>query len=170
VNHRHVQQNISSPLRDRLNHLGRSMKIEQALNKIVDQSSRRLRSQFRGEGNHAWFIAGELLWKCGRFQEALFAYRKAARLWPADSQAIFAMANCYSELGRPRLAERFYRRCLEMDPKNGNVAYNLANSLFDQRRYQETIPLYQLASRLGGVSATLAKKNLTLARGKLTPR
>lgn len=144
--------------------LSRDSKWKQAIALMLDRKRTRLRPEFRSDGNHAWYVVGDLYWKDGDIGNALLAFRKAVRAWAEDVQALWAVGNCYSALGRHRMAERFFRRALKIDPANPSLAFNLGNSLFDQKRYEEALPAYRLAAKRGSDVCTRAKRNIELVR------
>ena len=103
---------------------------------------------------------GDTHYRARRYRAALQEFTLALTLWPEDSETWWAIGNCHTELGRPRLAERAFRRALKTaEAKNRDaLIYNLANSLFDQRRFASAARLFQ---RVSSRSATgiLARRN-----------
>lgn len=51
--------------------------------------------------------------------------------------------NDYYHTGQYDLAEKYYRAALKKEPANATAAYNLANALYSQKRYQEAIGVLQ---------------------------
>jgi tetratricopeptide (TPR) repeat protein len=140
-----------------------------AINRLLLRSSWRLKPIARECGNHSWYVVGVCFSNAGKHRSALRAFRNAARSWPEDGQAHAAIGNCYSELGRPKLAERHFRRSLMLDSKNKSVKYNLANALFDQMEFEAAIPIYRSVERSIAEAKTnrlLAQHNLALKRSK----
>lgn len=111
------------------------------------------------------YAAGDTLYKAERFRDALQKFRRALTLAPGNSDTLWAIAGCHDELGRPRLAERFYRAALQGAVQKDRAAlyYNLGNALFDQGRFKEAIRCY---SRVSARSDTIraARKNMTRAK------
>lgn len=114
-----------------------------ALEQIVDRSSWCLRGVFGLDENHSWYVVGDLFLKSVRYADAIIAFRLALAAWPADRQALFALGYCHSELNRPRLAERYFRRALAIDSKDRAARYNLGNALFDQGKYGRAAAEYR---------------------------
>lgn len=147
--------------------LASSGKASRALQQIVDLSSWRLRGVFRSDGNHSWYVAGDLLLKLDRCPDAIIAFRRALRAWSADRQAISALGYCYSELGKARLAERCFRRALALDSTDRAVRYNLGNALFDQGKYECAVDEYHKVIRGRDEISKGARMNCRLATKRL---
>ncbi len=147
---------------EQLHELLRAGKYAIALTHLLDKEQRRLRSRFRFDANHSWYLAGDIFWNLGLVKSACSAFKKSLRSWPEDVEAILAVGNCYSELGRPRLTERYLRRALTFDKKNYSIYYNLGNALYDQGKYGEAIRCYKVSMKGNRQTRSLAKKNLAL--------
>jgi Flp pilus assembly protein TadD len=95
--------------------------------------------------NHAAYVRGDKLFKSGQFVEAAKCFHEALDEWPDDWQAMWALGNCFSELGKHRRAEAQYRAALAWaDPKSEPlIHFNLANALFDQHLYAEALAEYR---------------------------
>jgi Ca-activated chloride channel homolog len=66
--------------------------------------------------------------------------------WAAGAQkglGDIGKGNDYYRTGQFDLAEKFYRAALKKDPASTNAAYNLANALYGQKRYQEAVAVLQ---------------------------
>ena len=64
-------------------------------------------------------------------------------------QALAQRANTYVSKGNEfylrlefDMAEAQYRKALEMDPRNAEARYNLANALMQQKKYKAAIEMY----------------------------
>jgi Flp pilus assembly protein TadD len=103
---------------------------------------------------------GDTHYRARRYRAPLQEFALALTLWPEDSDTWWAIGNCHTELGRPRLADLAFRRDLKTSEAKNREAliYNLANALFDQRRLASAARLYQ---RVSSRSATgvLARRN-----------
>jgi tetratricopeptide (TPR) repeat protein len=126
--------------------LSRRGEFSAALAGVLDEEGR-IRPAFREDLNHAWYCVGDLLYRLDQFDEAMCAFRRSLRSRPADAEALMAVGNCYDDLGRPKMAERFYRRALASDELeqagiSEGLRYNLANTLFDQGRMKEAVRIY----------------------------
>lgn len=117
--------------------------------------------------NHAAYVKGDALWKQGRCKEAAHFFLIAVEEWPDDYQAWWALGNCYTELKKPRKAEDAFRRAIEAcgNSDRHELVFNLANALFDQKRFAEAIVLY-LEIPLGHRLSQEAKRNATLAKNR----
>lgn len=80
-----------------------------------------------------------------------------------------ALGNCYDELRKPKDAEKCFRRALQYaSRKNKNaIAFNLGNSLLDQKKYKAAIAFYSSISKKSDVHR-IAQKNLIMAREGIT--
>jgi len=96
------------------------------------------------DANHAAYLKGDALWKKGHFKEAALCFLAAVAEWPEDYQSFWALGNCYSELKKPRKAEQSFRQAIALCSNADKPAllFNLANVLFDQKRYASAIALY----------------------------
>jgi len=117
--------------------------------------------------NHAAYVKGDALWKQGRFKEAAHFFQIAVEEWPEDYQALWALGNCYTVLKKPREAEDAFRRAL--DASSGanryELVFNLANTLFDQKRFEEAKALYaEIPS--GHSLSQKAMRNAALAKSR----
>ena len=117
--------------------------------------------------NYAAYVKGDALWKKGRFKEAAQLFLIAVEEWPEDFQAWWALGNCYSELKKPRKAEDAFRKALDAcsSAHRYELVFNLANALFDQKRFAEAVSLYtEIPS--GHCLSQKAKKNVALAKNR----
>lgn len=142
-------------------------KIGKALSRLFDDQTWRLNAPFRTDGNHSWYVAGDLLLRRGRYAEAAKAFRRSIQAWPDDSQAIGALGYCCSEMGKAWLAERHFRRSLEIDPGRREVRFNLGNALFDQRKFRSAIREYGKAIAGSDELSGMARRNRGLAERAL---
>lgn len=138
-----------------------------AIDHLLIRATWRLKPIARQNGNHSWYAAGDIFWHQQKYQHALRAFQKAARCWPEDAEAQMAIGNCHAELKRPKLAERFFRRSLELVPRKSSVKFNLANALFDQGKFAEAIRIYRVVERTNAPMGANAKRNRLLAQHKL---
>lgn len=155
-----------------LHRLLREADFRHALNLLIDRGSGRIRPPFTCDLNHAWYVHGLIRFRQGRYREALYSFDKAYKYARSDWQALMAAANCYDQLGRPRLAERRLRKAVGLQPKSAELRYNLANALLDLGRHSEAIGEYREAQRLPGKVKRAARKNeqVALAAGSVVSR
>ncbi len=78
------------------------------------------------------------------------AYRTFLARWPANVNAAVGLANTEHALGDLKAAERALRNAVEIDPKSVIVLNNLAQTLSDQGRDAEALPIIERAAALGG--------------------
>lgn len=93
--------------------------------------------------NYSAYGRGVDLFKATNFFLAAESFSEALEYWPEDPQALFALGNCYDEMGKPRKAEHCFRTFLKLSPpeKLPDVHYNLGNSLYDQNDFEAAIEL-----------------------------
>jgi predicted Zn-dependent protease len=78
--------------------------------------------------------------------------------------ALWAIASCYDEMKRPRMALRYYARALRFVPTNTALKYNLANMYFDLGQYSQAISRLQRISTRDVELRRKVRKNLQLSR------
>ena len=112
----------------------------------------------------AAYSAADALYRQGKIRAAIPAFKAALALAPTDSDTLWALGDCYSEAGRARKAELSFRKAWLLAPysKRGDLLYNIANALFDQRRPQAALILYRRVPRHSSAHS-LARRNALLA-------
>lgn len=65
-----------------------------------------------------------------------------------------AAGNGYYQTAQYDLAEKFYRKALKDDPASTTAAYNLANALYRQKRYKESLGILEQI-KVDGANKTL---------------
>ncbi len=118
--------------------------------------------------NNALYQAGDDLFKEGKYKEALSEFDKALEAWPTDSYAVWAIGNCYSEMGKPEQAEEHFREALKNIPEKNkyDLIYNIGNALFDQRRFKEAIRLYEAIPKEHR-TYKMARRNIRAAQNSI---
>ncbi len=118
--------------------------------------------------NHKVYGEGTESYKSGKYSRAINSFKEALEYWPLDPQAWFALGNCYDEVNKPRKAEKSYRKALKYSPSNkhSEIYFNLGNSLYDQKSFEEAISFYNKVSAQSIVYEA-AQKNLLLAEREL---
>lgn len=146
--------------------LSREGKYDLALGMLLIETEKELRSPYQVGSNHGWYVAGDLYFKKGDFEAAARAFDRAVAQEPKDYQALWALANCYSELDKPDVSERYLRmaRKLSDDPA---LLYNLGNALFDQQRYAEALGVYESVPETAGDVFDRAQRNIRSVRARL---
>jgi len=120
------------------------------------------------EINNHHYSFGDKLYKEGNYREALLEFEKALSAIPIDCDTNWAVASCYSELGKADLAEKYYKKALENCTENQKheLSYNIGNALFDQLKYRESIQYYEGIPKASSVY-TKAKTNIKVAKRKI---
>ena len=80
----------------------------------------------------AWFTLGNMAAPRGRQEQAIGYFKNALALKPDDEEAVINMAHAYRKLGRDDEALVGFRRFLELDPKNAQVHYEIAQIMIDR--------------------------------------
>jgi tetratricopeptide (TPR) repeat protein len=88
--------------------------------------------------------------RAGDTRAARTAYETFLKRWPANVNAAVGLANTEHALGDLKAAERALREAEERDPKSVIVLNNLAQTLSDQGRDAEALPVIERAVELGG--------------------
>ena len=101
-----------------------------------------------------WLSAVSALERGGDARAARTAYETFLKRWPANVNAAVGLANTAHALGDLKTAERVLREAEERDPKSVIVLNNLAQTLSDQGRNAEALPVIERAVALGGPFAT----------------
>ena len=119
----------------------------------------------------ALYSEADTLYRSGRLKEAQALFVEALARWPGDSDTLWAIGCCFSELGDPWQAERYLRRALAAAPskERGDLLYNIANARFDQKRFRGALQLYARVPR-GSSASELAIINARLCRNRLARR
>jgi len=99
-------------------------------------------------------------------QKAADYFDEALACNPENLEAIFNRGKAWDELGRPGMAESFYRRTLEMDPSHGNAWLNLANIYITRKEYHTALEQLEALCQDERISA-YSKNIAYLNRGQL---
>ena len=149
-----------------IHHLMKREEFAEAILALIDARTGRINLKFRVDINHAWYCVADSKYKIGDFSGALSSFKKALKDNPNDVESLLAIANCYDELKKPKLAERFLRKALALNPKGRIKAaalVNLGNALMDQNRWTDAIDHFgELCKRKDDIG-TIARKNRSLA-------
>jgi tetratricopeptide (TPR) repeat protein len=150
-----------------VNLLFRQAKYECVILEILHPEKNTLRHKFRPHAHFAWYYVADTLFTMGDFDKAIHAYRRALTVFPNDLDSLCGVAGCYSELNRPWMAEKYYRKAIlsgARGVKKYEIKYNLANAIFDQCRYADSEILFKKLSLRKDEVGLLSRKNLLVAR------
>ena len=152
---------------EEIHDLSRQNSYQKVIEKLLANNGQSIRSPYDSDLNHAWYLIGDAYYRLGNLEFAVSAFKKAIQQWADDKDAILALSNCYSELNSLSDAENVLRTAIQKWPGDGYYWYNLGNSLFDQRKYEESIAAYQ--NVVGDEELTsMAKSNIEAAKNKLS--
>ncbi|HKO89253.1 MAG TPA: PA2778 family cysteine peptidase [Burkholderiales bacterium] len=94
-------------------------------------------------------------------------YRTFLARWPENVDAMVGLANTHYKMGDFKEAEVVLRRAQQRKPQSVVVLNNLAQTLSDQGRSAEALPLAERAVTVGGPFATSAKETRDMIRARL---
>ena len=94
---------------------------------------------FNPQARDAHLNLGDVLYKQGRYAEALDATRVAVEQRPEYSKAHFNLGAILDALGRSEEAETYLRRAIALNPQARNAHLNLGDVLYKQGRYAEAL-------------------------------
>jgi tetratricopeptide (TPR) repeat protein len=97
-----------------------------------------------------WLGAVAALERAGEAAGARTAYARFLERWPENLNAAIGLANTHYALGALPEAERVLREAARRDPDSVIVLNNLAQTLSDQGRNAEALPLIERAAAAGG--------------------
>lgn len=110
---------------------------------------------------HAWFLMADAQRQKGDFIEAASTYSYISKLYYDEpeivAEALYKMAQCYSELGWNYEAEELFQRSGETKvglARRQDYQVRFASHLLNQERYEESIPLIEESINRKGVSKT----------------
>ena len=96
-----------------------------------------------------WLYYADALYDMARYTESLAALRRAVRLWPSKMLHLvyYRFGNIHKQRGAFRLAERWYRRAIEVSPSNATYRIFLGSFLARAGRLQEAEAVHRRATR-----------------------
>ncbi|MGH9618284.1 MAG: tetratricopeptide repeat protein [Bryobacteraceae bacterium] len=103
----------------------------------VEQLPRPLSPQVRGD----IYMARKM------FREAIVAYREGP---PNSAVLTNKIGIAFHELLQFRLAKKYYKRAIKLDPKYPQAVNNLGTIFYGEKKYKKSIKLYKRALRLYG--------------------
>lgn len=118
-----------------------------------EKAASHLRAAVKLNIEHAMSLRylGHSLFKTKNYKEALAYLRKAVDLQPDDKESLFAMGECYHELGQDEQAIRLFSH-LRTDPALGPSAALFAGTIhINQKQYQKAVMDFELGLRHGNI-------------------
>lgn len=103
----------------------------------------------------------------GKLKEARKSYTAALGRWPRNLTAQIGLGNTAYALKDLKGAEQAFRSAAQDHPDSAAAFNNLAQTLYDQKRYREARMAAQKAVALGGSLAVAAKETLQQIEKKL---
>ncbi len=79
----------------------------------------------------------------GKYSLAIDEYLKAYKIDKTDTFVMRQLAITYSKLNDYDNSERFYKKILDVDPKDSITLYNLSVLYYNQQRYNESLKLLE---------------------------
>lgn len=139
-----------------------------ALVEIYDQATDAVLFPYNSDLNHAWYVIGDIGWKTSDLKLALRGFKESLCHRPDDFEALWALGNVLSELGKHDESENCFRRALDLNPQSSEVAFNLANELLDQEKFSEAVKIYEELLKSEFEEKKSVRKNLNLALAGLS--
>ncbi len=133
-----------------------------ALSMLLNKKTGRIKRPYNSDLNHAWYTVGDIYYNCYKYDNAIHAFKKAFRNWSGDIEALWAIANCYSDLGKPWLAKYYLEKAVGLNEKD-ELRYDLGNAFFDMGRYHDAITQYKKVGNKDKQLTKLVRSNLKKA-------
>jgi hypothetical protein len=114
-----------------------------------------------------WLAAIAAFERTGNASAARSAYSAFLARWPDNVNAAVGLANTHHALGALAQAERVLREAARRDPDSVIVLNNLAQTLSDQGRHAEALPLIERAAAAGGPFAPAVAETRATIRKRL---
>jgi tetratricopeptide (TPR) repeat protein len=112
-----------------------------------------------------WLSAIAALERTGNAVAARTAYSGFLKRWPDNVNAAIGLANAHHVLGALTEAEGVLRKAARRDPESVIILNNLAQTLSDQGRHAEALPLIERAAAAGGpFYAAVAETRATIRK------
>jgi tetratricopeptide (TPR) repeat protein len=101
-----------------------------------------------------WLAAVAALEHAGDVRNARIAYQAFMKRWPSNVNGAIGLANTYYAAKDLKEAESVLRTAARVNPESVVVLNNLAQTLSDQGRDREALPIIERAEKLGGPFAS----------------
>jgi len=115
-----------------------------------------------------WLGAVIAFEKSGNFQAVRKAYASFLVRWPENVGAAIGLANAHHAAGDLKAAEGVLRKAESRDPGSVIVLNNLAQTLSDQGRNEEALPIIERATAAGGPFSSEVNKTREAILERLT--
>lgn len=106
----------------------------------------------------------------GNLSQSTQAYQAALAVWPEDQTAMIALANNYLLRSRYHEAEQLFRRLLMINPQHVAAANNLAEALFRQGCYHQSLKQINEAAELAEMLNSSLKETVFQTQQEITRR
>jgi len=163
-----IGEEMSNPF-DLPHELIRQDKLDEAREILLDSLRMEIREAYSHDLNHAWYLVGDIFYREGDYTKAINAFEASIEKFPNDSAAMHAIANCYSELGKPDKSEEYLRNAMKFEESPG-IIFNLGNALFDQEKYSEAIIFYRRISEKDSSLFKSAQNNIKISEEILSKK
>ena len=117
-----------------------------------------------------WLAAIAAMERAGNPVDARTAYANFLKRWPDNVNAAVGLANVHYALGALPEAERVLRDAARRDPDSVIVLNNLAQTLSDQGRNEEALPIIERAAAAGGPFAPAVEQTRETIKKRLGNR
>ena len=97
-----------------------------------------------------WLAAVAALEHAGDLRNARTGYQAFMKRWPSNVNGAVGLANTYYATGELKQAESVLRTAERTNPESVVVLNNLAQTVSDQGRPAEALPIIERAAKLGG--------------------
>jgi len=150
--------------------LSRRGDYTEALDRMLNYETGRIRPPYSRDLNHAWYVVGDIYFKSQDNEQALRAFKSSLRNRQDDQEAMLAIANCYGELEKPRMAKYYLLKALKIKGRKhrNKLIYNLGNAYFDMGDYSDAVSQYRRVTKSNPEIFSLAKKNIKQAEKHAT--
>ncbi len=114
-----------------------------------------------------WLGAIAAMERTGNPAKAREAYTNFLKRWPDNVNAAVGLANAHHALGALPQAEHVLRDAVRRDPDSVIALNNLAQTLSDQGRNEEALPIIERAAAAGGPLAAAVEQTRETIRKRL---
>ena len=115
----------------------------------------------------SWLNAIAAFERAGDARGARTAYQTFLGRWPENVNARVGLANTHHALGELAQAEAVLREASKREPDSVIVLNNLAQTLSDQGRHEEALPVIERAAASGGQFAQAVQKTRQLVLDRI---